>query len=312
MNLLDPNNKKALGKYDEYLSKSFGKKLALISAKRLKGGYRNRLWLLTAKSSNSIERIVLRTVRQSGEGLVNEAYPHNLELEFRTLKELRSTGMRVPEVWGLDNKGDSLGIPCFLMEFIDGQPLDTFFKSNEKLAAQIFLSVVQEIQSVKREQLGEVSKNFGKGTGGIDVIEWNYARFPQYTNDALFEKAHDKLISTSPPLLELRFGNGDLSTSNILVKNRKVAAIIDFEFAGYFDPMFEFLTPFNWCKELKNRGLEQEYCKMNGYNPDIIDWYRATSSFCMWLGLLADPESESEGCTAASVKKELADWVKHN
>jgi len=138
---------------------------------------------------------------------------------------------------------------------------------------------------------------------------WIAESFPKYTGDPLVLKVHERLQESMPPPLEPRFGNGDLNPSNVLVRDGKLAGLIDFEFAGFFDPLWEFIAPFGWSPELRNRGLEERFCRQSGFDLELLDWYRAAALFGWWLGLLADPRAHYEGYTASSCRRQLEMWI---
>ena len=112
-----------------------------------------------------------------------------------------------------------------------------------------------------------------------------------------------------PDRLEPEFGNGDLSPLNFIVVDEKLSGIIDFEFTGFCDSMFAFMSPLRWYSALRNRGLEARYCDRKGYDPDIVPWYWALVSFSSWLAMLEDPGAELEGCTANSCRQDVQVWL---
>jgi aminoglycoside phosphotransferase (APT) family kinase protein len=133
MTFQNPTNQENRALYEGYLSKSLDKSIELVGASQLTGGFRNTLWRLDIKTNDSSTSLVLRSLRTRAEELVNEAYPHNLALEFETLEKVRQIGLPTPKVWGLDEEGKALGVPCFLMEFIDGMVLRERLSNRTKL-----------------------------------------------------------------------------------------------------------------------------------------------------------------------------------
>jgi len=295
--------------YQEYLSDSFDKDVKLVGAAPMPGGFRNRLWRLDIAGMGSITVVVLRTQRASREPLVDEVYPHNIGLEFETLQVVRCIGLLVPEVWGLDEAGTRVGIPCFLMEFIQGVDLGETLRSGDHDSDELFLDAVCAMQAVTRDQLGPLADKFGRGSTARDSLTWIAEGFSRYTDDPLVSQVHHVLRQNMPTPLEPRFGNGDLSPSNILVRNGKIVGLIDFEFAGFFDPMLEFLAPFGWSLELRNRGLEERFCTRSGFEVELLQWYRAATLFGWWLGMLADPNADYLGYSVASCRSQLKMWI---
>ena len=310
---VQPENKK---RYDEYLSKSLGRPVELIGASQLSGGFSNNvLWRLNVVDGGMCISFVLKTAPSNRDKIIEEAYPYNIRLEFCILRKLESIAPPTPKVWGLDEEGKALGIPCFVMEFIQGEPLMGPLFSGELWAEELYLDTVCALQAITRTQLGSLAQKFGEGCDALGHLMWAAERFPRYTIDPFVSKVHARLKELMPlnfrglPPLEPRFGNGDLNPMNMLIKDRELAGVIDFEFAGFSDPMFEFMSPIRWYPQMRNRGLEERFCERNGFDLDIIEWYRALVLFGTWLGMLAIPRSEREGCTAVSCRQELEQWV---
>jgi len=302
-----PENKK---RYDEYLSKSLGRPIELIGASQLSGGFSNNvLWRLNVVDGGMHISFVLKTAPSHRDEIIEEAYPYNIRLGFDTLRKLESIDPPTPKVWGLDEEGDALGTPCFIREFIQGEPLMAPLFSGELWAEDLYLDAVCALQAITRTQLGVLAQEFGEGCDALGHLMWAAERFPRYTSDPLVSKAHARLRELMPPPLEPRFGNGDLNPMNMLIRDRELAGIIDFEFAGFSDPMFEFMSPIRWYPQMRKRGLEERFCERNGFDLDIIEWYQALVLFCTWLGMLANPRLECEGRTAVSCKQEFEQWL---
>jgi len=298
--------------YEKYLSDSLGGPVTLVRANPIRGGYRNRLWRLDITGMGSLTSVILRTERCRREQIVDEAYPHDVPLEFETLKQLRRIGLPVPQVWGLDDSGGILGLACFLMEFIRGIPLRDALRSGDGGAEDVFLAAVCCLQAVTREQLGPVGGEFGRGSTARNTLTWITEGFARYTDDPLVSQVHDVLLQSTPVLLQPRFGNGDLTPSNMLVRDGKLVGLVDFEFAGFFDPIMEFLAPFGWSPELRNRGLEERFCARSGFEIEILDWYRAAALLGWWLGMLADPDADYPGYSISSCRRQLQVWIERD
>jgi len=305
-NPVQPENKT---RYDEYLSKSLGRPIELIGASQLSGGFSNVPWRLDVVDGDMCISFVLKTAPSHRDKIIEEAYPYNIRLEFDTLRKLESIDPPTPKVWGLDEEGKALGTPCFVMEFIQGEPLMGPLFSGEPWAEDLYLDTVCALQAITHEQLGSLAKKFGKGCDALGHLMWVAERFPRYTSDPLVSKVHIRLKELMPPPLEPRFGNGDLNPMNMLINDRELAGVIDFEFAGFSDPMFEFMSPICWYPQMRQRGLEERFCERNGFDLDIIEWYRALVLFGTWLGMLANPCVEGEGRTAVSCRQELEQWI---
>lgn len=85
-----------------------------------------------------------------------------------------------------------------------------------------------------------------------------------------------------PVLPAAKFSNGDLWLDNLIVRDRQLVGVIDFENAGFSDPIFEFLLPFFVSPDLRGRGIEARYLQRLGFNADILHWYHGLEYFDTW------------------------------
>jgi len=80
----------------------------------------------------------------------------------------------------------------------------------------------------------------------------------------------------------VRFSNGDLWLDNLIVRDGQLAGVIDFENAGFSDPIYEFLLPFFVSPGLRGRGLEERYCERMGFDAGLLGWYQGLEYFDTW------------------------------
>ena len=111
-----------------------------------------------------------------------------------------------------------------------------------------------------------------------------------------------------PKLPAVRFSNGDLWLENFIVRDRKLTGVIDFPGAVFSDPIFEFLLSFFASPQLQGRGIETRYCRQNGYDPSILDWYHGLEYFDTWRWVLATGEGFVHH-TAESLEIDLQNWL---
>jgi aminoglycoside phosphotransferase (APT) family kinase protein len=111
-----------------------------------------------------------------------------------------------------------------------------------------------------------------------------------------------------PSLPPLRFSNGDLWLENFITRDKKLAGIIDFQNAGFSDPVFEFLLSFFVSPELRGRGLEERFCRLVDVDPANLGWYRGLELFETWSWMLKTGKPFVHH-TAESVEKDLTRWL---
>ena len=300
MTFADPSDSESKPLFDDYLTRSLGQSLEMVEAVPLKGGYRNSPWRIDATDGGCLRSFVLRLEHPG------------LRKEYQVLEQLSSATLPTPDVWGFDPEGTFLGAACFLMSFVPGRPLMEGLVSGDEWAEVLFVDAVCELQSTSREQLGPVGQSLGKGADAAGFLRHAEEGLLKLIDDSLVEKAAKRLGETIPDRLEPEFGNGDLSPLNFIVENQRLAGIIDFEYVGFCDSMFEFMSPIRWYGELQNWGLEERFCIKKGYDSGIVSWYWALVSFSSWLGMLEDPNAELEGCTATGCRRDVQAWLEQS
>jgi aminoglycoside phosphotransferase (APT) family kinase protein len=124
----------------------------------------------------------------------------------------------------------------------------------------------------------------------------------------LADAVYARLRHTQPELPAARFSNGDLWLDNLIVRDRRLVGVIDFESAGFSDPIFEFLLSFFVSPELRGRGIEERYCRCMGFDPGTLPWYRGLEYFDTWRWVTATGKPFVH-YTAENLPQTLEDWL---
>jgi aminoglycoside phosphotransferase (APT) family kinase protein len=223
-------------------------------------------WSLTVGMDGEKRKYVLRF--DSGRG----------EHEFNVLQAMESVPIPTPRAYGWDPEGQALGAPRFFIDFIEGESLLRSMLAGEEWAEELYLDTICTLQNITRVQLSEVEGRFIEDLTADCVIEDAHEHF-QTNPLPLAEKVYKKLRDTMPRLPETRFSNGDLWLDNLIVRNRQLVGVIDFEGAGFSDPIFEFLLSFFVEPKLRGRGVEERYCQRMGFDPEALPWYHGLELF---------------------------------
>lgn len=279
---------------ENYLSSVLGKPVELLQASRLTKSSREAPWRLDVLEDGENHSYVLQIDEDS------------LEHEYHVLKAMEATSLPTPRAYGLDAGGEVLGIACFFCDFIDGESLLNPMLAGESWAESLYIDTVIELQKLTHDDL-EVSQTDLAVETVEDILESAYA-FLKTRSDPLVEASYVKLIENMPVLPPVCFSNGDLWLDNFLVKNDLLVGIIDFQRAGFSDPIFEFLLSFFVSPELKNRGTEERFCQKIGVGPGVLDWYRGLELFDTWHWLLKTGEPFVHH-TAESLEIDLNKWL---
>jgi aminoglycoside phosphotransferase (APT) family kinase protein len=283
------------GLCEEYLSRSLGSQVRLERAERLAKSTRAAPWRLDVEVEGLRRSYVLRLDSEHG--------GH----EYRVLQAMERLSIPTPRVYGWEPGGETLGTPCFLLDFIEGDSLLQPLLAGESWAEALYLDTVIALQSVSREEVEAAGLELDHGETAEQVLEAAYAHLRGRGN-LLADAAYARLRATMPPLPAVRFSNGDLWLDNFIVRDRKLAAVIDFAYAGYSDPIFEFLLSFFVAPDLRGRGIEERYCERMGFDAGLLPWYRGLEYLDTWLWAVRTGEPFVHH-TAESLSLALEGWL---
>jgi aminoglycoside phosphotransferase (APT) family kinase protein len=242
--------------------------------------------------------------------------PWRLDVQFNGIKrayvlQLDTRGMEhelvpTPRAFGLDMQGEALGVPCFFSEFIEGESLLGPMQAGETWAENLYLDTVCTLQSVTDDDLGKIAQELERITVE-NMLEKAYTSL-KGRSLSLADAVYQKLKTEMPALPPVRFSNGDLWLDNFIVKDRKLAGVIDFQDAVFSDPIFEFLLSFFVSPELQGRGIEERFCQRIEVNPAVLHWYRGLEYFDVWPWLLKTGKTFVHH-TLESVELNLKKWL---
>jgi len=228
--------------------------------------------------------------------------------EVVALRAMSQHPIPTPMVLYWDESGKALGTPIFVSELIDGTPLLPAMTAGEEWAIDLYIDTACALQAIRAEDLPSgITELLGAGESVRDVIDAAYQRFPD--REPLADESYRALIDRQPQLPETTFSNGDLWPENLLVRDRRLVGVIDWQHAGWSDPIFEFLLPFFLVPDLRNRGIEARYCERQGFDPASLDWYHGVEYFDS-LSFVLKTGEPYEMHTAESLRKDLERWLR--
>ena len=289
----DPTKSRSL--CEQYLCRTLGNPVRLVRAERLAKSTRQAPWRLDVEFEGSRRSHVLRL------GAVHS------EHEYRVLKAMAALPVPTPGVCGWEPEGNTLGVPCFLLDFVEGESLLTPMLEGEAWAEALYLDSVCALQSISRDELLAAGLELDRGEMASDVLEAAY-EYLRGRDLPVADAAYAGLRSTMPLLPTLRFSNGDLWLDNFIVQDRNLAGVIDFANAGFSDPIYEFLLSFFAAPELRGRGVEERYCERMGFDPRLLPWYRGLEYLDTWHWVLRTGQPFVHH-TAESLSLALEAWL---
>jgi aminoglycoside phosphotransferase (APT) family kinase protein len=267
----------------------------LVGARELAKSTRDAPWRLDVEVAGQARSYVLRLESRG------------IEHEYEVLRAVESLPLPAPRAYGWDPGGEALGVPCFFYDFVEGDSLLDPMLAGEPWAEALYIDTACTLQSITRDQLGAVAQRLGDGETAVDVLEDAYAHF-QADPHPLADAAYARLKDSLPALPEPRFSNGDLWPDNLIVRDCRLAGVIDWAFAGFSDPIFEFLLPFFLRPSLRGRGIEERYCRRMGFDPGLLPWYHGLEFLDSWRWVRVTGEPYEQH-TDESLQADLARWL---
>jgi aminoglycoside phosphotransferase (APT) family kinase protein len=160
--------------------------------------------------------------------------PRAAQEEFWLLELLQAAGLATPAPYYLDAAGELFGAPCLAIEYIEGQPRYAFSPGSDftlQLAAQL-----ASIHSVDRWRLDpKLLPTQAKG------LARTLARPPSLNTSmnegrirAVLEAAWPPPQRNAPALL-----HGDFWPGNILWRDNRLVAVVDWEDVALADPLID-------------------------------------------------------------------------
>lgn len=198
----------------------------LVRAWSLKGGVSAEVTALAFTRPDGQQQKAI--VRQHGVR-DRQRNPQIAAVEFRLLQLLQEAGVAAPAPYYLDQVGEFLGIPCLVMEFVEGE---TSFAPTD-LAAYL-TQVATHLAHLHRITSTETDLTFlprqGKGFG----------ERPTSLDHTLDEGPIRDKLETLWPLAQANpvvLLHGDFWPGNLLWRDGRLVAIIDWEDAAIGDPL---------------------------------------------------------------------------
>ena len=199
----------------------------IVSARRLTGGAIHENWRLDLEGTAS--PLVLR---KSGRSTIPESQPR--AWEYAVQAAAHAAGVRTPRPLLLCEDTGLLGSAFFLMEWASGTA-----RPGEILAGEDTAGLAAEL-GAQLALIHSVAPPPGDGRIGGNAPDDAIARYRGYLDR--HARPHPVLewglrwLEINAPAVETVLVHGDFRTGNYLVREGRLAAVLDWEFAGLSDP----------------------------------------------------------------------------
>ena len=260
-------------KLELWLSGLLGQGCELAEAAPLSGGAIQENWLLVVRTPHGLRELVLRR-----DAPASIAASHSREREFALLKLAHAAGVKVPEPIGFCADPDVIGAPFALMAKLEGTGFgprivkDTSLGGDREMLLRDIGAELARIHAIRPPQtalafLGEppvdpVAADNAALRAGLDAmgvarpaLEWGLRHCERH----LRASGHVTLV------------HRDLRTGNYMVDGAGLTGILDWEFAGWGDP----LCDLGWfCAECWRFGRKELEAGGVGSRASFHEGYR--------------------------------------
>ncbi|GAA2770182.1 phosphotransferase family protein [Mycolicibacterium pallens] len=279
-----------------WLQPLLGEDVRVEGLDRVDFGHSAEMLVFTIATSTDHTDVVLR-LRPDPPALLE---PYDLPRQFRVLSALRDTAVRTPKVLWLEDSGDVLGRPFFVMERVPGDVYEMEAPDGpgvtDRRIRRMCVSMAEQLAAVHTVDL--VATGLAELGDGHNHLDREIARWA----DEMHRVQRGELPALERLLAELQRSkpeqyptvtlvHGDAKPGNFAFVGDDVSAVFDWELTSLGDP----LTDLGWMELLWMQpvGLTSHpaalsiddflahYQAASGITPRNRPWYRALNAFKM-------------------------------
>lgn len=210
------------GRVAAWLSQQYGAEVTIASAEVIGGGFSRRMWRVGLLVDGTSQPVIVR-IEQGG------MFGTDTVTEVNAMRALHGAGYAVPAVLAVEESGDVLGEPFFVMEQVPGvvrlddQGLDDIIRSVADLH-EVPVTVLdpsgRSAEQVVHDNIEYWRLMYREHAPEIPLVEHGA------------EWLHERLVPTGPSVIV----HGDAGPGNALFDADRGLTTIDWEFAHVGDP----------------------------------------------------------------------------
>jgi aminoglycoside phosphotransferase (APT) family kinase protein len=265
---------------------------------RVKFGHSAEMMMLTVVTrrgdQDARQDVVLR-LRPKPPALLE---PYDLVRQFTILRALENTPVRVPRALWLEDTGEVLGRPFFVMERAAGDVYEMEAPADvaDQTVARMCESLAEQLAAIHCVDLAQTGLD-ALDNGGDHLereLEHWAAEMNRVKRDRLpaLERLHQELRDRKPePCPNITLVHGDAKPGNFAFTDGEVSAVFDWEMTTVGDP----LTDIGWLEMLwvQPVGINSHpaaltidamlahYESVSGIKVQNRSWYRAFNAYKM-------------------------------
>jgi aminoglycoside phosphotransferase (APT) family kinase protein len=244
----------------------------ILRIEKLTGNYGHASWKFTTTKEMLLFKVNIRNI--NNQDLKNEILAHQL---------LTETNLSVPQILYSSPKPNTLERPYYIQSWLPGVDatvaLPKFNKENREKFARSFGTFVAKMHRIESDSFSHaLHKKPGKKS--LNWKNFVLRKLEGFTFDirkgnllppsflAAVEEKTRGLIDSIGPDVKPGFTHMDLYLANALVNAENFSAILDFESARFYDPIWDFVKLDAWVFQ-RFPDLRQPF--LQGYS-EIIPW----------------------------------------
>ena len=304
--------------YDEMLSRILGEPATVTSVVPVSKGASKRIEIIDAVVAGASSRVVLRAEP------TDDVDPTGMEREAAAIRAAGSAGVPVPEVLHADSGDAVIPAPHVVTSFVEGEslprPILRTFAGDDGHDGEAFAEQLGDIAA--RIHTMEVPEGLFEARPD-ELAEWQ-SQFDAYgIASPAFELAFAHLANTRQPPTDPTFVHGDLRMGNLMVRDGRVEAVLDWELAHIGDPV----SDLGWVSAVQWRfggpgeaaGVGSREALLRGYREAggrpvaeaAVQWWETLSIvkwgvMCLRQAARADAEPE-RGLELALIGRRFAE-----
>ena len=266
------SNEQITSALEAWATAKFGTGADVCGLKRLSGGASQETWAFQVSTDGQDMPMILRRA-PGGVEAARSSQAIGLAMEATLLSHAAEAGVPVPPVLGVFESDPQLG-EAFVMDRISGETLgrkilrDEEFSEARKVLARQCGEALARIHSIKVDTLPELP--VADGVSQLEKYESVYRAYglPR----PVFELAISWLKANAPAPLPVVLVHGDFRLGNLMVSDKGLASVLDWELAHIGDPREDiaWLSVNSW-------RFGQADKRVGGFGdlPDLLDAYSA-------------------------------------
>jgi aminoglycoside phosphotransferase (APT) family kinase protein len=249
--------------------------LRLEGLDRVKFGHSAEMMVVTIVSTAGSHDVVIR-LRPPSPALLE---PYDLAKQFTVLRALEDSAVRVPPALWLEDSGDVLGRPFFVMERMPGTVYELEAPSeSEETVRRMCQSMAEQLAAIHRVDIkaaGLDSLADGRDHLNREIAHWSaeMQRVRRGTLPALERLLAELKASQPAPSSTVTLVHGDAKPGNFAFAGGEVSAVFDWELTTIGDPM----TDIGYLELLWRMPVGIPSHEAAPAIDDIIDHYAAAS-----------------------------------